>query len=55
VSFIDDYRWIIPLWFGGLMLIVLVRWIGAERRHRKEDEQVRRFIEQIQRARNERT
>jgi hypothetical protein len=44
---LDNYRWFIPLLYGGLMLLTLVRWAFAERRHRREQQQIRRFIERV--------
>jgi hypothetical protein len=50
---IDNHRWLIPVWFGGLMLITLVRWAFAERRNRRDKEWERWFIERIRRRRGE--
>jgi hypothetical protein len=41
---LDNYRWIIPVWVGGLMLIVFVRWKLENRRWRREDEAIRRWL-----------
>jgi hypothetical protein len=51
---LDNYRWVIPVFYGGLILITLARWVFADRRHRKEEQQINRMIESIQRRRGER-
>lgn len=42
---IDNKNWIIPIWFGGLMLITLVRWVFANRQHDRDNEAIKKIIE----------
>jgi hypothetical protein len=50
---LDNKNWIIPGWFGGLMLITLVRWALANRQHDRDDEVIRRIIERRLNGRRE--
>jgi hypothetical protein len=51
---IANKDWFFPLWFGGLALILMVKWAFEQRRMHREDKRIKQFMDSILKTRMER-
>jgi hypothetical protein len=44
-------HWFILIFFGGLLVLTLIRWSLAMRRFDREDDQIKRWMKEIEKRR----